>query len=50
MRVVATYGIKGTSGVGRMGQLRQPLVTSDPRSPAAQAYRDFWAELSGLLA
>jgi chromosome partitioning protein len=47
---VLTAWVPASSAVERMGLTRQPLVVSHPRSPAAQAYRDLWSELSGLLA
>jgi chromosome partitioning protein len=47
---VMTGWVPAASVVERMGLTRQPVVVSDPRSPAAQAYRDLWSELAGLLA
>ncbi len=46
---VLTAWVPAASAVERMGLTRAPLVVSEPSSRAAQAYRDLWAELSGLL-
>lgn len=46
---VLTAWIPASSSVERMAVRREPLVISEPRSPVAQAYRDVWQELSGLL-
>ena len=45
-----TTCVPAASGVERMGLTREPLVVSEPASRAAEAYRDLWWELSGLLA
>jgi chromosome partitioning protein len=47
---VLTAWVPAASAVERMGLTRQPLVVTEPSSRAAQAYRDLWSELSGLLA
>lgn len=47
---VCTSWIPAASAVERMGLTRQPLVISEPSSRAAQAYRELWSELAGLLA
>ena len=47
---VLTAWAPASSAVERMAVRRQPLVVSEPRHPVAQAYRDLWHELSGLLA
>jgi cellulose biosynthesis protein BcsQ len=46
---VLTAWIPASSAVERMAVRRSPLVVTEPRSPVAQAYRDLWHELSGLL-
>jgi cellulose biosynthesis protein BcsQ len=47
---VLTAWVPAASEVERMGLTRSPVVVSHPASRATQAYRDLWAELSGLLA
>lgn len=47
---VLTAWVPAASEVERMGLTREPVVVSDSHSRAAQAYRDLWAELAGLLA
>jgi cellulose biosynthesis protein BcsQ len=47
---VLTSWIPAASSVERMGLTRQPLLVSEPASRAAQAYRDLWSEVAGLLA
>lgn len=47
---VLTSWVPAASAVERMGLTRQPVVVSEPTSRAAQAYRDLWSELAGLLA
>lgn len=42
--------IPATTTIERMGLTRQPVVSTDPSSRAAQAYDDLWWELSALLA
>ena len=42
---VARASIPVASAVEQMGVRRAPLVTSHPRSPAALAYADLWAEV-----
>lgn len=44
-----TGWVPASSAVERMAVVRSPLVVSEPRSPVAQAYRDIWDEVSGLL-
>ena len=46
---VADAGIPVASAVEMMGVRRAPLVTTNPRSPAARAYADLWAEVSANL-
>lgn len=46
---VLTAWVPASSAVERMAVRRSPLVVSEPRLPVAQAYRDLWQELSGLL-
>ncbi len=47
---VLTGWVPAASVIERMGLTRSPVVVSHPRSAAAQAYRDLWWELTGLLA
>jgi chromosome partitioning protein len=47
---VLTAWVPAASAVERMSLTREPVVVGEPRSPAAQAYRDLWAEVAGLLA
>lgn len=47
---VLTAWIPAASAIERMALTRAPLVVSEPSSRPAQAYRDLWSELSGLLA
>lgn len=47
---VLTAWVPAASAVERMSLTREPVVVAEPRSPAAQAYRDLWSEISGLLA
>lgn len=47
---VLTGAVPAASVVERMGLTRAPVVLSDPRTPAAAAYRLLWAEIAGLLA
>ncbi len=44
-----TASVPAASAVERMGLTREPVVLGAPSSPAAQAYRDLWAEVAGLL-
>jgi cellulose biosynthesis protein BcsQ len=47
---VFTAWIPATTVVERMSVTRVPVVVSAARTPVAQAYRDVWGELAGLLA
>ena len=47
---VLTAWIPAATAIERMGLIRQPVVVSEPMSRAAQAYRDLWWEVGGLLA
>jgi len=47
---VLTAWVPAASAVERMSVSRQPIVVTAPSSLAAQAYRDLWLELAGLLA
>ena len=41
--------VPAAAAVERMGITHQPVVVGEPRSPAAQGYRDLWSEISGLI-
>jgi cellulose biosynthesis protein BcsQ len=47
---VTTAGIPLASAVELMAARRQPLVSTHPRNPAAQAYAALWSEVSSRLA
>jgi chromosome partitioning protein len=46
---MASSSVASSAIIERMGQRRRPVVASSPRSAAAAAYRDLWAEVSGRL-
>ena len=49
MRDVCTAVIPYSSAVERMGEHRAPLETYEAATPAAEAYRELWKEVSLLL-
>ena len=47
---VLTSRIPAATAIERMGLTRQPVVVGEPTTAAAQAYRDLWWEVAGLIA
>jgi cellulose biosynthesis protein BcsQ len=49
MRDVCKAVIPYASAIEKMGEHRAPLELFDPSAPAAEAYRELWAEIAPLL-